>query len=92
MSDLAGTGLLKTSALAQRKTEYEAILRSIGTEHVLRKGELLRTDHICYLLEGLCILSFYGPCGDETTLIYFEPVEAQDAPTTSATCLKACAS
>ena len=73
MSHSAGTGLLKASALAQRKAEYEAILRSIGTEHVLRKGEILRTGNICYLLKGLCILSFYDPCGDETTLIYFEP-------------------
>ncbi len=73
MSDQAQAGLLKASALAQRKAEYEAILRSIGTEHVLQKGELLRTDHICYLLKGLCILSFYGPCGDETSLLFFEP-------------------
>jgi len=73
MPDQPKPGLLKASALARRKAEYEAILRTIGTLHVLHKGELLRTDHICYLLKGLCILSFYGPCGDESSLIFFEP-------------------
>ncbi|MBO4685003.1 MAG: hypothetical protein J5600_06725, partial [Desulfovibrio sp.] len=50
----------------------EALLRQIGREERLSKGALLQTDHIYYLLEGLCILIHFGPLGEESSLLYFE--------------------
>ena len=50
----------------------EALLRQIGREERLSKGALLQTDHIYYLLEGLCVLIHFGPLGEESSLLYFE--------------------
>jgi len=57
---------------AARRQSCEALLRQIGREERLARGDLLQTDHIYYLLEGLCVLIHYGPLGEESSLIYFE--------------------
>ncbi len=59
-------------ANARRRQEYERALGKIGREIRLAKGESLLTDHIYYLLEGICVLLHFGPLGEETSLLYFE--------------------
>ncbi len=58
--------------VAALRQACEALLRRIGKEERLAKGALLLTDHIYYLLEGLCALIHFGPLGEESSLIYFE--------------------
>ncbi len=78
---MEGSGRHVSQAHKEQKTWVETdllqqgsdLLRSLGREERLPKGDKIRSNSVYLLLEGRMTLSSTEPSGEEVTLIYFEP-------------------